>query len=387
MENSIINATTIQKIYDMCLALERERQLDYDSFNEAMNGVLKNGVLANSTDTLKVTPSTGMNISIDSGYCWINGKYGLNANAILKTLDNSDSTLNRIDRIVVRRDYSKTERNQISIEVLKGVLSANPVATALTRNELIYEMALADVLVSAGTTTITTAMITDQRANSTLCGWSGAYSSYEFDYDALDASKADKTTVNEYIGINTYNASTGGDANDIKTDCNRFVFNMANTYFEYGFLETKCFDGSGFAPSTSGVIMQTITKWNSSKRAIRLCQNNVWSTWKEVSDATYLQGKPISTTMPTESQMLKYISGAWTPKDSTKVVYGSGTITIDTYGTNYTTINLGFTCTAYLCVTYSSGNTTASSVGSGSSVVATTIGMDTFNYTYIAIRE
>lgn len=45
-----------------------------------------------------------------------------------------------------------------------------------------------------------------------------------------------------------------------------------------------------------------------------------------------LQGKPISTMLPTENQILKLISGVWTPKDSTKVAMGSftGSSTVNT---------------------------------------------------------
>ena len=102
--------------------------------------------------------------------------------------------------------------------------------------------------------------------------------------------------------------------------------------------------------------------------------------------ADRLQGKPISTTAPTEGQMLKLISGVWTPKDSAKVVYGSGTFT-STSSVNSTNVSLGFVCTAYLCVTQSTDYTKAYA-GSGSSVHAVSnYNQNTVTYYYIAIRE
>ena len=56
------------------------------------------------------------------------------------------------------------------LAILKGVPSAKPTATALTRNTERWELALADIYVGKGVTAIRTANITDQRFNSAVCG-------------------------------------------------------------------------------------------------------------------------------------------------------------------------------------------------------------------------
>ena len=81
---------------------------------------------------------------------------------------NSDVVLNRIDRVVIQR--SLTNRNTV-IYVKQGTLASNPTPPALTRNESVYEIALADILVSKNISAITTSLITDQRSNNNVCGW------------------------------------------------------------------------------------------------------------------------------------------------------------------------------------------------------------------------
>ena len=83
------------------------------------------------------------------------------------TLDTADGALNRIDRIVLRCDYTN---RLIKLAVKKGSYSASPTAPELTRDADAYELALADVYVSAGVVTITAGKVTDQRLNTSLCG-------------------------------------------------------------------------------------------------------------------------------------------------------------------------------------------------------------------------
>ena len=84
------------------------------------------------------------------------------------TLDPASASYPRIDSVVVTCDY--TERS-IDLGILKGSYSGtNPVASELTRNASKYQIAIAQILVGAGATTITAADITDTRMDSNLCG-------------------------------------------------------------------------------------------------------------------------------------------------------------------------------------------------------------------------
>lgn len=128
---------------------------------------LSNGVFYSSADRLKVTAYEGMKVKVGKGAGFIAGRmYILEADTTI-TLDTADGALNRIDRIVLRCDYTN---RLITIAVKKGSYSASPTAPELTRDADAYELALADVYVAAGVVTITTANITDQRLNTVLCG-------------------------------------------------------------------------------------------------------------------------------------------------------------------------------------------------------------------------
>ena len=128
---------------------------------------LGNGVFYSSADKLKVTAYEGMKVKVGRGAGFIAGRmYMLEADTTI-TMDTADGALNRIDRIVLRCDYTN---RLITIAVKKGSYSASPTAPELTRDADAYELALADVYVAAGVVTITTANITDQRLNTNLCG-------------------------------------------------------------------------------------------------------------------------------------------------------------------------------------------------------------------------
>ena len=75
----------------------------------------------------------------------------------------------RIDRVVLRHDDTLSVRNT-SIQILKGTPSSNPQPPTITRNETVYDLALADVLIRANTSVVTQAQITDLRLKTDLCG-------------------------------------------------------------------------------------------------------------------------------------------------------------------------------------------------------------------------
>lgn len=128
---------------------------------------LSDGVFYSSVDKLKVAASEGMKVKVGKGAAFIAGRmYMLETDKIM-TLDTADGALSRIDRIVLRCDYTS---RKITAEVVKGSYSEKPTAPELNRNSDIYELALADVYVAAGVISITQSNITDQRLNTSLCG-------------------------------------------------------------------------------------------------------------------------------------------------------------------------------------------------------------------------
>lgn len=118
-----------------------------------------------------------------------------------------EATLDRIDRIVLRLD----KRNQsrfIKLFIAQGAADANPVAPALTRDEFIYELSLAQIRVRANTSTLNPADLIDERLDESLCGLvysliSIPTSQFQAEWDAFMASVQDDgftplTTFNEH---------------------------------------------------------------------------------------------------------------------------------------------------------------------------------------------
>ena len=139
---------------------------------------VSNGVFALPSNSLQVVISSGMGIAIKVGSGFINGYYYRNTTDLAKTLAVADGIYNRIDRIVLR--WSLLNRT-MTVEVLQGTPASTPTATALTRDAEVYELALADVYIGAGVTSIVQSNITDRRASSELCGFvTGVIDQFDF---------------------------------------------------------------------------------------------------------------------------------------------------------------------------------------------------------------
>ena len=137
--------------------------------------VIKNGVRYSSDNDLVVTPGNAMAITVGIGRAWINGHYLYNDTAYTSLTIATAPTggQSRIDRVVARLDTSLAAR-EISLEIIQGTAAQNPIAPALTRNDAVYDLCLAEITVPAGATAITADMITDTRADGTICGWASS---------------------------------------------------------------------------------------------------------------------------------------------------------------------------------------------------------------------
>lgn len=143
-----------------------DRTYDADSFSEWLGKFFTTGVF---NGDLQVTPDSGMVVNVGSGYANINGKVRFFDTDTSITISPASGVYPRIDTIVVRADYTNRE---ITLEYVTGSYSGNdPQPTAPTRNASMYEIVLAQILVSAGSTEVTTGSITDTRPDSTVCGW------------------------------------------------------------------------------------------------------------------------------------------------------------------------------------------------------------------------
>ena len=98
--------------------------------------------------------------------------------------------------------------------------------------------------------------------------------------------KLDVPQKGNVLGHNTqfnYTTYNGGDANDITREFHEFVFNMKNIPSSdsgYGFLDVSTTNGSGFAPSSQGVILQKFYGYSSGRMFYRTRRNGTtWSNW------------------------------------------------------------------------------------------------------------
>lgn len=142
-----------------------DRLYDADAFSEWLRKFFTNGVFANE---LQVNASSGMGVTVGTGYVNINGKVRLFNTATSLTLATAGSTYPRIDTIVVECNY--TDR-KITLKAVTGAYSGDtPTATAPVRTAMAYQLVLAEIYVAAGATSITQSNITDKRTDTSVCG-------------------------------------------------------------------------------------------------------------------------------------------------------------------------------------------------------------------------
>jgi hypothetical protein len=118
-------------------------------------GEVGNGGFTVSSD------GSGLDVQIDLGFGIVRG-HAIDSDAVeSRTLATADGTNPRIDLVVLRLD---PVANGITIEVVTGSPATTPVAPNLTQTETgIYEIALAQVRVAAGSLNIAAGDITDRR--------------------------------------------------------------------------------------------------------------------------------------------------------------------------------------------------------------------------------
>ena len=123
---------------------------------------------------LAVTASSGMNLSVASGWAAIIGTYqtnmgtymAYNDGAATATITTADATNPRIDLVCITVNdaaYSGS-LNSVAINVVKGTAAGSPSVPSTPTNSI----ALAQVAVAAGATTISSGNITDVRTRAQI---------------------------------------------------------------------------------------------------------------------------------------------------------------------------------------------------------------------------
>ena len=132
--------------------------------NNAGVSAVQNEMAVNVSDGLGWIANAGKD-----GIVWWNDHEAVNGTKMKLPIDAADSTLNRIDRIIV--EWKTTNYVALpEIKVLKGAVASNAVAPALTNNSTVRQISLAQVSIPAGATAITASMVTDERLDDSVCG-------------------------------------------------------------------------------------------------------------------------------------------------------------------------------------------------------------------------
>lgn len=148
-------------------SVSKDRIYKAEDFAEYFAQLIGTGIIYKTAEALKIKADSGMNVILQSGGAFVKGRGYINTNDLSFTIETADGVLNRVDRVVISCNYST---RAITAKIKKGAYSAQPTAPALQRDGDVYELAIADIYIGKGVTTISQAVITDQRLNTELCG-------------------------------------------------------------------------------------------------------------------------------------------------------------------------------------------------------------------------
>lgn len=146
--------------------------ITYDAEDAAAYFSTRTSGVFSTEEDFAVAPAEGTSVTVSGGRAWLHPSRwaGFSVTAREDTtlaLPQADSYLPRIDRIVLR--YDATSRTT-TLQVLQGAAGSSPTAPDISRTEMVYDLCLAEVARPAGQTSLTTADITDTRADAALCG-------------------------------------------------------------------------------------------------------------------------------------------------------------------------------------------------------------------------
>lgn len=144
-----------------------DREYLADEFAEYFRAFISSGVFMEQSTNLQVIANGDMSITVKPGRMIIDGYRYKNREDIIINLSPADGILSRIDRISITWDK---ESREISCTIQEGVKSSNPIPLSCRRQDEIKDYVLADVMINAGTISISQSDITDQRINSEICG-------------------------------------------------------------------------------------------------------------------------------------------------------------------------------------------------------------------------
>lgn len=157
--------------YGFFNSVNGDRLYNADDISNYFVHLISDGVFATPSNAMQVQALSGMTVSVTPGWGFIKCKWIHNDTPFALTIDAADIALDRIDRIVLRLDVSDAVRS-IAIAVKKGTPGGTPTPPTLERVAGgVWELSLAQIAVAANATAITQADITDERPDTSVCGF------------------------------------------------------------------------------------------------------------------------------------------------------------------------------------------------------------------------
>ncbi|MEG1256602.1 hypothetical protein [Clostridium sp.] len=139
-----------------------DQEYGQEEFSRYFDNGFESGVsVENDLMTLGVA-KTSTGVTVDKGFSIIKGFYLYNDS--IKSINiTRDANYDRLDRVVIRLNLSN---RKVSTELKQGIAGSKPVAPNLQRDNLVYELSLAQVLTPKSGDYI----VTDERFRQELCG-------------------------------------------------------------------------------------------------------------------------------------------------------------------------------------------------------------------------
>ena len=183
--SGFFNSRMVDGVYD--------RPYDANSYSDQLRTVIGNGVGRDGQELLVTINEDGTKYRVSAGHAWINGCWYHNTTTAEIDFHSRNATGARMDYIILRLAYiahNGTTERSIELAYIEGTPSSagTPTAPALTRNENVWEIALAQINLVAGsdTTFTSTDTITDKRADRNVCGWVYSIVGSDEYFEALD---------------------------------------------------------------------------------------------------------------------------------------------------------------------------------------------------------
>lgn len=193
-------------------------------FADYFGSVLSSGLLSTSEADigLQVSVNEGtLTTNVSVGKALIKGYSYENTTNLTLTHTLPETENSRIDRVVLRFDL-RNQNRYIRAFVKEGIPSLEPVAPELQRDQYVYELSLARILVVANTASLNQENLTDERLFEDVCGIVNSLitvptSVFQKDYDKWKVSRFSdfkvwldtlKNVLDENTAGNLYNLIT-----------------------------------------------------------------------------------------------------------------------------------------------------------------------------------